>query len=210
MLPHLRNGCCTCTAIPKASTGPVLAEGVPGAQARVGATVGVWSDDKQQEICYCVLNEVAALLWAVDLGSLEIHTSLHTQVDLHRPTWLVFDLDPGEGVDVLGCAEVALRLRDVLHGMGLHSCVKTSGSKGLQVYVPMDRTYAETKPLARAVAEGLERTWPERVTSRVQRSLRAGKVLDRLGPEHRAQVDGGRVLGPGEAAPHGVDAAHLG
>ena len=55
-----------------------------------------------QEICYCVLNEVAALLWAVNLGSLEIHTSLHTQVDLHRPTWLVFDLDPGEGVDVLG------------------------------------------------------------------------------------------------------------
>jgi bifunctional non-homologous end joining protein LigD len=68
--------------------------------------------------------------------------------------------------------------------------VKTSGSKGLQVYVPMDRTYAETKPLARAVAEGLERTWPERVTSRVQRSLRPGKVLIDWGQntEHKSMV----------------------
>jgi bifunctional non-homologous end joining protein LigD len=153
-------------------------------------TVGVWSRDKREEICYCVIDEVAALLWAVNLGSLEIHTSLHTREDLHRPTWLVFDLDPGEGVDVLGCAEVALRLRDVLEGMGLRPCVKTSGSKGLQVYVPMDRTYAETKPLARAVAEGLERTWPERVTSRVQRSLRPGKVLIDWGQntEHKSMV----------------------
>jgi bifunctional non-homologous end joining protein LigD len=153
-------------------------------------TVGVWSRDKREEICYCVIDEVAALLWAVNLGSLEIHTSLHTREDLHRPTWLVFDLDPGEGVDVLGCAEVALRLRDVLEGMGLRPCVKTSGSKGLQVYVSMDRTYAETKPLARAVAEGLERTWPERVTSRVQRSLRPGKVLIDWGQntEHKSMV----------------------
>lgn len=191
MLPHLRNRLLHMHRYPEGVDGPRFwQKECPEHKPEWVPTVGVWSDDKQQEICYCVLNEVAALLWAVNLGSLEIHTSLHTQVDLHRPTWLVFDLDPGEGVDVLGCAEVALRLRDVLHGMGLHSCVKTSGSKGLQVYVPMHRTYAETKPLARAVAEGLERTWPERVTSRVQRSLRAGKVLIDWGQntEHKSMV----------------------
>ena len=155
-------------------------------------TAGVSSRDKAQEICYCVLNEVASVLWAVNLGSLELHTSLHTRADLHRPTVIAFDLDPGEGVDVLACAEVALRLRSVLDGMGLRSWVKTSGSKGLQVYVPLnsDVTYAQTKPLARAVAEGLERTWPERVVSRVQRSLRAGKVLIDWGQntEHKSMV----------------------
>ena len=82
-------------------------------------------------------------------------------------------------MDVLGCAEVALRLRAVLDGMGLRSCAKTSGSKGLQVYVPLneDATYAQTKPLARAIAEGLESTWPQRVVSRMAKALRPGKVL---------------------------------
>jgi bifunctional non-homologous end joining protein LigD len=143
-------------------------------------TVPVWSRDKRANIDYCVVNELATLLWAVNLGSIEVHTSLHTRADLHRPTVLAFDLDPGEGVDVTGCAEVALRLRTVLDELGLRSLVKTSGSKGLQVYVPLngdDVTYAQTKPLARMVAEVLEAQWPERVVSRMAKSLRAGKVL---------------------------------
>jgi bifunctional non-homologous end joining protein LigD len=191
MLPHVDERLLHMHRYPEGVDGPRFwQKECPEHKPEWVPTVGVWSRDKQQEICYCVLNEVAALLWAVNLGSLEIHTSLHTRADLHRPTWLVFDLDPGEGVDVLGCAAVALRLRVVLEGLGLPPCVKTSGSKGLQVYVPMDRPYAETKPLARAVAEGLERTWPERVTSRVQRSSRAGKVLIDWGQntEHKSMV----------------------
>lgn len=191
MLPHVRERLLHMHRYPEGVDGPRFwQKECPEHKPEWVPTAGVWSRDKQQEICYCVLNEIAALLWAVNLGSLEIHTSLHTRADLHRPTWLVFDLDPGEGVDVLGCAEVALRLRVVLEGMGLRPCLKTSGSKGLQVYVPTDRTYAETKPLARAVAEGLERTWPERVTSRAQRSLRAGKVLIDWGQntEHKSMV----------------------
>lgn len=156
-------------------------------------TVGVYSRDKREEICFCVLDELAAVLWAVNLGSLELHTSLHTRADLHRPTVLAFDLDPGEGVDVLGCAEVALRLRAVLDGIGLRAWAKTSGSKGLQVYVPLNDdavTYAQTKPLARAIAEGLESTWPQRVVSRMAKALRPGKVLIDWGQntEHKSMV----------------------
>ena len=139
----------------------------------------VWSRDKQAHIDYCLVDELATLLWAVNLGSIELHTSLHTRADLQRPTTLAFDLDPGEGVDVVGCADVALGLRDLLGGFGLRSFAKTSGSKGLQVYVPLntDVTYAQTKPVARTVAEVLEAQRPDRVVSRMARSQRAGKVL---------------------------------
>ncbi|HWT23192.1 MAG TPA: hypothetical protein VN213_06770, partial [Solirubrobacteraceae bacterium] len=148
-----------------------------------------WEEVERAAIDFCVVDELAALLWAVNIGSLELHTSLHTRADLHRPTAIAFDLDPGEGVDVLGCARVALRLRKVLDGIGLRSYVKTSGSKGLQVYAPVlgDPTYAETKPLARAIAEGLE---SGSITSRSARSLRAGKVLIDWGQntEHKSMV----------------------
>src|SRR4051812_9982363 len=155
-------------------------------------TVGVWSRDKGHEICYCVLNEVAAVLWAVNIGSIELHTSLHLRHDLHRPTVIAFDLDPGPGVDILGAARVALRLRDVLDGIGLRGYVKTSGSKGLQIYAPLGDplTYAETKPLARRIAEGIEERWPSLVTSRMAKSARPGKVLIdwQQNTEHKSMV----------------------
>lgn len=105
-----------------------------------------------------MVDELATLAWAVNIGSIELHTSLHTRAGLHRPTTLALDLDPGEDVDILGCGEIALMLRDLLAALGLQSYVKTSGSKGLQVYAPLNSplTYADTKPLARTVAESLE------------------------------------------------------
>ena len=92
---------------------------------------------------------------------------------------MVFDLDPGPGADVLDCAEVALWLHGTFEQLGLRTFVKTSGSKGLHAQVPLntDVTYAETKPFARAVAELMEKTHPERVVSRMTKSLRAGRVL---------------------------------
>jgi bifunctional non-homologous end joining protein LigD len=139
----------------------------------------VWSRDKQANIDYCVVNELATLLWAVNLGSIELHTSLHRRDDLQRPTAIAFDLDPGEGIGLLACGEVALRLRDLFRDMGREAFVKTSGSKGLQVYVPFEEhvTYADTKPTAKATAELLEAERPEAVLSRMAKSLRAGKVL---------------------------------
>ena len=93
---------------------------------------------------------------------------------------VAFDLDPGEGAELLECCNVALRLRDLFAGFGMHSLVKTSGSKGLQVYVPLNSdgvTYLTTKPLSRSVAELLEAQTPSKVVSRMARSLRAGRVL---------------------------------
>lgn len=180
MLPHLSDRLLHMHRYPEGVEGPRFwQKDCPSHRPPWVATAPVWSRDKQADIKYCVVDGLATLLWAVNLGSIELHTSLHMRRDLHRPTTLAFDLDPGEGVDVLGCAEIALMLREVLGRMGLQGFVKTSGSKGLQVYAPLngDATYAQTKPVARAIAESLEQLEPRRVVSRMARALRRGKVL---------------------------------
>jgi bifunctional non-homologous end joining protein LigD len=99
----------------------------------------VWSRDKNAYIEYCVVNELASLLWAVNLGSIELHSSLHLRDEMERPTAIAFDLDPGEGVGLLECGEVAMRVRELFTERGREAHLKTSGSKGLQVYVPTNR-----------------------------------------------------------------------
>jgi len=180
MLPHLRERPLHMHRYPEGVEGPRFwQKGCPDHRPVWMPTAPVWSRDKGENIDYCVVNELAALLWAVNIGSIELHTSLHTREDMDRPTTITFDLDPGEGVGLLECCEVALRLRGVLAGIELESVPKTSGSKGLQVYVPLnsDVSYAATKPLSRAVAELLEADAPDAVVSRMAKSLRAGKVL---------------------------------
>jgi bifunctional non-homologous end joining protein LigD len=112
-------------------------------------------------------------------GVLEIHVRGSSTDRLEEADRLVFDLDPGPGVDVLDCAEVALWLRDMFARLGLRTFVKTSGSKGLHAQVPLnsDVTYDDTKPFARAVAELLEKNHPDRVVSRMTKSLRKDRVL---------------------------------
>ncbi len=180
MLPHLRERLLHMHRYPEGVEGPRFwQKGCPEHRPGWLPTTPVWSRDKQANIDFCVVNEVAALLWAVNIGSIELHTSLHLRSDLQRPTVIAFDLDPGEGAGILECAEVALRLRMLFAGTGLRSVAKTSGSKGLQVYVPLNSqvSYAETKPVARLVAELLERETPGQVVSRMAKKLRAGKVL---------------------------------
>ena len=180
MLPHLRDRLLHMHRYPEGVEGPRFwQKGCPEHRPEWVPTAPVWSPGKGQAIEYCVVQELATLLWAVNIGSLELHTSLHRRDDLHRPTAIAFDLDPGPGAGLLECAEVALRVRELLGELGLHACPKTSGGKGLQVYVPLDgeATYAQTKPVARTVAEVLEAQTPDRVVSRMARSLRAGKVL---------------------------------
>jgi bifunctional non-homologous end joining protein LigD len=181
MLPHLRDRLLHMHRYPEGVTGPRFwQKACPDHHPDWIPTAPVWSSDKRETIDYCVVNELPALLWAVNLGSIELHTSLHLRQELRRPTVLAFDLDPGEGVDVLACGEVALRLRDLLAGFGLRSLVKTSGSKGLQVYVPLNDPgilYSRTKQVARGIAELLEAQTPDRVVSRMARALRPGKVL---------------------------------
>ena len=86
---------------------------------------------------------------------------------------MVFDLDPGPPADIVQCSQVGLWLRDLLDGHGLKSYPKTSGSKGLQLYVPLNTpvTYEETKPLAKDLAEALERAEPDLVVAKMADEL---------------------------------------
>ena len=142
-------------------------------------TVAVQSDAREREINYCVIDDLASLIWVANLASLELHTSLSLAKDLTRPTALAFDLDPGLPADALTCARVALLLREVLQQLGLQGFVKTSGSKGLQLYVPLNGavTYDDTKAFAHAMARLLEERHPELVTSEMKKKRRPGKVF---------------------------------
>jgi bifunctional non-homologous end joining protein LigD len=180
MLPHLRERQLHMHRYPEGVEGPRFwQKACPEHRPDWMPTVPVWSHDKQADIEYCVVNELAALLWAVNLGSIELHTSLHRCSDLHRPTVLAFDLDPGEGVGLAECCEVALHVRDAFAATGLRAFAKTSGSKGIQVYIPLntETSYAVTKPLSRKLAELLEARSPGAVVSRMARTLRNNRVL---------------------------------
>jgi bifunctional non-homologous end joining protein LigD len=131
------------------------------------------------DVNYCLLDEPAALVWTANLAAIELHPSLATAADLESPTAVVFDLDPGPPADVLSCARVAILVRQVLGGLGLELWPKTSGSKGLQLYAPLNggATYDRTKPFAHAVARLLEREHPDLIVSVMERSKRRKKVF---------------------------------
>ncbi len=130
-------------------------------------------------IDFCRIDSLAALTWVSNLAALELHTSMARAVDPDAPTMVVFDLDPGAPAAVLECAEVAVWIRDVLAGLGLQTVVKTSGSKGLQVYLPLNTpaTYDATAGFSRQLAQLLERQAPDQVVSVQRKDLRRGKVL---------------------------------
>jgi bifunctional non-homologous end joining protein LigD len=142
-------------------------------------TVPIYSGRNEGDIDFCVCDDRATLIWVAQLASLELHPSLSHAKDIERPTVLAFDLDPGAPADIIQCCEIGLRLRDMFENLGLQSFPKTSGSKGLQVYVPLNRkvSYAETKSFAHAVAQAMERSDPDLVVSRMKKDLRKGKVL---------------------------------
>ncbi len=131
------------------------------------------------EVQYCLLDEPAALVWTANLAAIELHPGLATGPDLGSPAVVVFDLDPGPPADVLTCARVALLVRDILEPFGLRVWPKTSGSKGLQLYLPLHSgaTYQQTKPFAHALARLLERDHPQLVLSEMERSRREEKVF---------------------------------
>jgi bifunctional non-homologous end joining protein LigD len=126
-----------------------------------------------------VVNDLPTLLWAANLADIELHTSLSLAGAMERPTAMVFDLDPGPPADMLDSCQVALWIRGMLSELGLETFVKTSGSEGVQVYVPLntDVTYERTKPFAREVARTLEQQFPDRIVSRTAKKLPPGKVL---------------------------------
>ena len=131
------------------------------------------------DIRYVVINDLPTLVWSANLANLEIHPFLHRIPHIDRPSYLVFDLDPGEGADVLTCARVARLLRERCRTLNLESLVKVSGSKGLQVYVPLNTpvTYDIVQPFARGLALSLEESHPDLVISEMARHVRRGKVF---------------------------------
>jgi len=143
------------------------------------ATAPVWSEGNNRNVNYCLLADVPALVWAANLAALELHTSLSLAVATATPTMMVFDLDPGPPATVVDCARVGLWLKEIFDYYGLASFPKTSGSKGLQVYVPLNTPtgYDQTKAFAHALARLLEKQHPDAVVSRMTKALRTGKVL---------------------------------
>ena len=132
------------------------------------------------DVNYTLCQDRPTLVWLANLADIELHTSLSLGSQPETPTMLVFDLDPGAPATVVECSEVALVLRGLFKALGLDSVAKTSGSKGMQLYVPLNDpkvTYRHTKPFARQIAELLEQRLPELVVSRMTKRLRAGKVL---------------------------------
>jgi bifunctional non-homologous end joining protein LigD len=135
---------------------------------------------RDEVIEHCDLADVAALVWAANLGAIELHVPMARAPDPTVPRAVVFDLDPGAPADVVTCAEVALRLKDVFDRLALTAVPKTSGGKGLQLYVPVNRdglSYDVTRRFSREVAQLLERVHPELVVSNQNKQERVGKVL---------------------------------
>jgi bifunctional non-homologous end joining protein LigD len=180
LLPHLKDRPLTMKRYPDGVDGEFFYEkNCPSHRPSWVKTAKVWSDGNDRMMNYCLANDLPTLVWAANLADLELHTSLSRKNKIDRPTMMVFDLDPGPPADIVQCCQVGLWLRDLLGKMKLKSFAKTSGSKGLQMYVPLNTpaTYDETKILSHALAEYLEREHVDLVVSKMSRELRKGKVL---------------------------------
>ena len=180
LLPHLSRRPLTLKRYPNGVDGQFFFEkNCPSHRPDWVAVAPIWSGSSRRTIEYCLADDLPTLVWLANLAALELHASLSLEGDADRPTVLVFDLDPGAPADILDCAQVAVWVRDLLVDLGLTSFAKTSGSKGLQLYVPLNTavSYRETKPFANAVARLLEREHPDRVVSSMNKQQRTGKVF---------------------------------
>src|SRR5688572_2572491 len=178
LLPHLKNRPITLKRYPDGVEGFFFYEKqCPSHRPHWVKTTEVPSRREEGKIDYCMMNDLPALIWAANLADLELHTFLHRAPAITRPTALAFDLDPGPPADMVLCCRVGLWLRAVFDDLGVQTFPKTSGSKGLQIFVPLNvaTTYDKTKAFAHTLAEKLEREHPEHVVSRMQKSLRTGK-----------------------------------
>ena len=142
-------------------------------------TAPIWSGGNNRNVNYVLVNDLPTLVWVANLAAIELHPSLSLAKKIESPTVLAFDLDPGPPANIVQCCQVAFWLRDIFEHFGLQSFPKTSGSKGLQIYVPLNTptSYDATKPFAHALARLLENEHKDLVVSDMKKSLRVGKVL---------------------------------
>jgi bifunctional non-homologous end joining protein LigD len=142
-------------------------------------TAPVWSEGNKRTVNYLLANDLPTLVWIANLASIELHPSLSLAADIAAPTMIVFDLDPGPPANIVQCAQVGLWVREVFDHFGLQSFPKTSGSKGLQIYVPLNTktTYEQTKSFAHALARLLEQEHPDLVVSDMKKVVRTNKAF---------------------------------
>lgn len=131
------------------------------------------------DIQYILINDLATLVWCANAASIELHPFLHRAPEIQQPTSVVFDLDPGEGADIRACIKVAFLLKDVLGRLGLESLPKVSGSKGVQVYVPLNSglAYSVTQPFAHALAQLLAQQHPKLIVAEMAKIERKRKIF---------------------------------
>ena len=180
LLPHLKNRPLTLKRYPNGVEAEFFYEKkCPSHRPPWVNTAKVWSEGNQADIYFCMANDLPTLVWAANLADLELHTSLARYPKIKSPTMIVFDLDPGAPANIIQCCQVGIWLRKILDETGLECFPKTSGSKGLQIYVPLNTpaNYENTKSFAKEIAARLERDHPEMVLSKMAKILRGGKVF---------------------------------
>ena len=178
VLPHLRDRPLTLKRYPDGVEGQHFYEKqAPSHRPKWVKTAPI--PVRKRTIDFVLANDLPTLVWLANLADLELHTSLSRAKDIERPTMLAFDLDPGPPATIVECSQVALWLKEMFDSWKLQSFAKTSGSKGMQVYVPLNTptSYDETKPFAKALAELLAREHKELVVSSQRKDLRRKKVL---------------------------------
>jgi bifunctional non-homologous end joining protein LigD len=180
IIPHLQGRPLTRKRYPDGVDGePFFEKNAPMHKPDWVKTAAIWSHGNRRNVNYVLCDDLATLIWLANLAALELHPSLSMAKDVSSPTELVFDLDPGPPANIVQCCQVALWLRDIFEHFGLQSFPKTSGSKGLQLYVPLNTptSYDVTKTFAHALAQLLEQEHPKEVVSDMKRSIRTGKVF---------------------------------
>jgi bifunctional non-homologous end joining protein LigD len=180
ILPHLKGRPLTLKRYPNGVDAPFFYEKrCPTHRPAWVNTAKVWSEGNDDYINFCLVEDRATLAWLANLACLELHTLLCKAPNVATPTSMVFDLDPGAPADILDSIRIGIQMRDKLEQLGLTSFAKTSGSKGLHLWVPLNTavTFYQTKEFAHAITLMMEREFPDQVISSMKKELRKGKVF---------------------------------
>jgi bifunctional non-homologous end joining protein LigD len=194
MVPHLNGRAVTLRRFPEGVDdldAAFFEKRCPKHRPKWVKTTTVTAGPRSGKIDFCVCDSRPTLIWMAQLAAIELHPSLSLGRAPKRPTVLVFDLDPGPPANIVDCCRVALRLREMFGHFGVESFPKTSGSKGMQVYVPLNTrkvSYETTKPFAKAIAQLLEKQTPDRVVSKMKKVEREGKVFVDWSQNHQSKT----------------------
>src|SRR5216684_4920731 len=180
LLPHLKGRALTLKRYPNGVDSEFFYEkNAPQHRPDWVKTAPIWSEGNRRTVHYILANDLATLVWLANLAAIELHPSLALAKDITCPTMMVFDLDPGPPANIVQCCQVGMWLCEIFEHFRLESFPKTSGSKGLQIYVPLNTptSYESTKTFSHALAQLLEHEHPDMVVSDMKKTLRTGKVF---------------------------------